>query len=299
MSGRVRRSRCVWLAALVATTIPLIGQAQGLKPLWQSKEFVNPVSVAYDAKKRELYVADMNGAPGVVDVKGDIAKLDLKGKLTDAHWRARLNAPKSLLVHDRELYATDINRVLKLDLDSRNAEAFLAPGAKYFGPVAIAPDGALYVADTAASSIWRLNANELQPWFTPPADQFCQPGGMLAESDGLVVACWLKNDAAGKPGPGPVYKVKYADKSSAVLGDGAPIGNLFGIQPDGAGGYLLSDWGKGALLSFKPGRKSETLARLGAGLADFKLVPEHDLLIAPSAEDHLVRAYSLKALLKR
>lgn len=295
----MKRRSLALVALAFPLALPLAVQAQAPQPRWQSKDFVNPVSVAYDDKDKVLYVADMNGPPGVVDIKGDIAKLDLKGKLTDAHWRTRLNAPKSLLMHGRQLYATDINRVLKLDLDSRNAEAFLAPEAKYFGPVAIAPNGDLFVADTAASSIWRLNGNELQPWYTPSADQFCQPGGMLAEADGLVVACWLKNDAGGKPGPGPLYKVKYADKSAAVLGDGAPIGNLFGLQPDGAGAYLLSDWGKGSLLRFKPGSKPETLAKLGAGLADFKLLPDQDLLIAPSAEDHRVRAYSLKALLKR
>ena len=144
------------------------------------------------------------------------------------------------------------------------------------------PKGGTFVAFDRATGkvVWK--ALEDRSSYASP--QVASPGGVKQ------LVCFTGTRMVG---------VKYADKSATVLGDGAPIGNLFGLQPDGTGAYLLSDWGKGTLLRFKPGRKPETLAKPGAGLADFKLLPDQDLLIAPSAEDHRVRAYSLKALLKR
>lgn len=53
--------------------------------------------------------------------------------------------------------------------------------------------------------------------------------------------------ADGQEQTGHLSTVAYADKALGRLGD-RPIGHIDGIEPDGRGGYTVTDWTTGDVL---------------------------------------------------
>ncbi|MCK9911953.1 hypothetical protein MXD81_22550, partial [Microbacteriaceae bacterium K1510] len=84
-----------------------------------------------------------------------------------------------------------------------------------------------------------------------------------------------------------------ADKKVAKLGDGTPVGNLDGLEPDGDD-FLVSDWVAGKVFRIARSGKADVLLSLTQGTADIGYVPAEKLLIVPlMASDKLV-AYKLQ-----
>src|SRR6478609_11860420 len=103
----------VKLAAL-ATAMALATAAQAadhkLTRLWESDATLKtPESVRFDAKRKVLYVSNIDGEPWAADGKGSIAKVGLDGKVIAAEWVTGLNCPKGLVLSSdgKWLYAAD------------------------------------------------------------------------------------------------------------------------------------------------------------------------------------------------
>ena len=63
--------------------------------------------------------------------------------------------------------------------------------------------------------------------------------GVRVEGDKLIVAAWGAPGTSGQsPQPANLLQVSLADKKVTNLGDGTPVGNLDGIEPD-ADGFTL------------------------------------------------------------
>jgi sugar lactone lactonase YvrE len=272
-------------------------QAAGRLPLaWEVKGLKNPESIAYDSKSDKLYVANVDGRPGLLDGKGGIALLDAKGKMIELNWRANLSAPKGLVATDKHLYLTDVDRLLRVNFEKKQGvgvDVFLARGAKFFNDAAVAANGDVYVSDTSTSHIWRLRDETFEKWLAVDSASFCLPNGLHAGKDALIVACWMRKNASGVEGPGPLLSVSYADKKITALGDGKPIGYLDGIQPDGSGGYYLSDWLTGGILHWTAAAGAREIARFEPGTADILYLRDKNLLIVPFMKDDVVRAYRM------
>jgi hypothetical protein len=84
-------------------------------------------------------------------------------------------------------------------------------------------------------------------------DALDNPNGLLVEDERLVVASWGKMapDFSTKV-PGHMKAVDLATKKVSALGDSTPVGNFDGVEPDGKGGYLVTDWVSGGLFHGSP-----------------------------------------------
>jgi sugar lactone lactonase YvrE len=263
------------------------------QPVWQAKGLDAPESALPDAGAGVIYVSNVNGNPLDVDGNGYIAKLSLQGEILDQHWVTGLNAPKGLALHDGKLYAADIDRLVEIDTASGKVVAtYDAPGAVFLNDATVDAGGRVFVSDMVKNQIWMLDGDRFELWLENPALE--NPNGLLAEPDRLVVAAWgkMKEDMSTDV-PGHLKAVDYQTKAITDLGD-QPIGNLDGLEPDGQGGYLATDWVKGALLRIDASGKAEMLMDLNQGSADLHYLPGEQLAIIPMMVDNAVVAYKLE-----
>src|ERR1041384_4269172 len=158
-------------ASLIAAAIALV---PGVMPsasaapveVWQTTGLKHPESALPDPTATFAYVSNVNGQPLDKDGNGFISKVSLKdGKALELEWAKGLDAPKGLALANGHLYAADIDKLVEIDAGSGKILArYDAPGSQFLNDVAAAPDGTVYVSDSTASAIWRLQNGKLEKW---------------------------------------------------------------------------------------------------------------------------------------
>jgi hypothetical protein len=88
--------------------------------------------------------------------------------------------------------------------------------------------------------------------------------------------------------------IDVASGTVADLGDPTPVGNLDGIEPDGKGGYFVSDWMNGILFSVAADGKATKLLTLKQGAADIGVIPDQNLVLIPMMMDGTLAAYKVE-----
>jgi sugar lactone lactonase YvrE len=192
--------------------------------------FQTPESVKWDSTQDVYFVSNINGAPNAKDGNGYISVVDPAGTIRDSQFIKGLNAPKGMaLVHDT-LWVADIDVVRAFDAKTGAPGATVAvPGAVFLNDVAAAPDGSLYITDTAI----RFGAKGAEHVGT---DQIFR----IAPDHKVSVA--LKNDSLGRPN---------------------------GITWDAANErFIVVPFGSGKLWAWKPGETTLTSLGTGPGQFD-------------------------------
>ncbi len=279
-------------ALLVLAAVLVTGtaaSARGLVRVWEATGFANPESVLWDAGQQVLYVSNVNGVPTDKDGNGYISKLSASGHVLARQWVVGLDGPKGMAVHDGRLYVADIDRLVVVDTASgKLVKTYPAEGAKFLGDVTADAHGVVYVSDMLGDAIWRLADGRFERWLADPA--LDAPNGLKAEGDRLVVASWGRTGAAKVVGS--LKAVDTRDRSIRTLAAG--LGSLAGVEPDGAGGYLVSDYVKGVVLRVSRGGRARTILTLSQGSADIGTIPDQHLLLVPMMMDGTVAAYRLR-----
>jgi sugar lactone lactonase YvrE len=268
--------------------------AAELEQVWQAEGLDGPESAVFDSGEGVLYVSNVNGEMTAADGNGYIAKLSLGGEILEKEWVGGLNGPKGLALHEGRLYVADIDELVVIDTASGEiAVRHDAPGATFLNDVAAHEDGRVFVSDMLQNQIWQLESDQLEPWLQDAALE--NPNGLLAEPDRLVVAAWGKaNEDFSTDVPGHLKAVDYQSKEITSIGPGDPIGNLDGVEPDGGGGYLVTDWLSGGLYRFSPEGEAELIMDLNQGSADHEFVESENLAVIPMMLDGTVTAYTIQ-----
>ncbi len=192
--------------------------------------FQTPESVKWDSTQDVYFVSNINGAPNAKDGNGYISVVGPAGMVRDSAFIKGLNAPKGMaLVHDT-LWVADIDVVRAFDARTAAPVATIAvPGAVFLNDVAAAPDGSVYITDTAI----RFGA-------TGPEHVGSDQVFRIAPDHKVSVA--LKNDSLGRPN---------------------------GITWDGANQrFIIVPFGIGTLWAWKPGETTITALGTGPGQFD-------------------------------
>jgi sugar lactone lactonase YvrE len=260
---------------------------------WKAEGFNNPESALYDAQRDVLYVSNVNGSPTEKNGAGHIAHLSRAGELIEAEWVTGLNAPKGLVMHGNTLYVSDIDRLVAIDIDSGEiVGTWDGEGAKFLNDLAVDGDGRVFVSDMVTNSIYVLNGDDFTVWVQDEALE--NPNGLRVEDGRLLVAAWgtMKEDFSTEV-PGHLKAVDLETREISSVSDGAPIGNLDGLEPDGQGGWLTSDWVSGGVFRINPDGSFEKLLDLDSGSADIEYVESDSLVVVPMMKDGVVNAYRL------
>lgn len=261
--------------------------------VWQAEGLDGPESAVLDSGEAVLYVSNVNGEANAADGNGYISKLSLDGEIQDKEWVTGLNAPKGLALHDGNLYVSDIDELVVIDTESGEITArHDAPGATFLNDVTADQDGRVFVSDMMQNQIWKLEGDQFEMWLQDEALE--NPNGLLAEENRLVVGAWGKpKEDFSTDVPGHLKAVDYESKEVTSIGPGDPIGNLDGVEPDGQGGYLVTDWFSGGLYRISDDGKAEMLMDLNQGSADHEFIEDENLAVIPMMMDGTVNAYKV------
>ena len=254
-----------------------------------------PESVVYDADRDVLYVSNIRGEVSEKDGNGYIAAVSTEGELVDSAWVTGLNAPKGLALHDGTLYAADIDELVEIDPDSGVVVAtYTAEGATFLNDVTVDADGNVYVSDSGTSTVYRLNGGALTPWLQ--GDGRVQgPNGVHVVGEELIIAAG--DSTAENPGSARYLQaIALGDKTVRVLKDKEPLGGIDAVEPDGQGGFFLSDWGGGTVSHFDAEGNVVLLKELTQGTADLEFVAESGMVFLPVMQSHELIGYRVEGL---
>jgi sugar lactone lactonase YvrE len=260
--------------------------------VWEATGFKQPESAYYDRTAGVIYVSNVNGDPMNKDGNGFIAKLAPDGQVTEAEWVKGLDAPTGLAMANGRLYAADVDQIVEIDpATGEITNRYEAAGAKFLNDLAADEQGRIYASDMVTNSIWLLDNGELSLFVQDDALE--NPNGLLVEGGRIVVGSWGKMAADfSTEVPGHMQQVDVATKQISALGDPAPAGNLDGVEPDGKGGYFVTDWMSGGLFRFTADGKGTRLLPLKPGSADLGVGPD-GLVVIPMMMDGTVVAYQV------
>ena len=268
------------------------GPALNIK--WETNGLSTPESVLYDKENDVIYVSNVNGVPNEKDGNGFISKISKEGKILDLNWITDLDAPKGMAIIGGKLYVADINQLVQIDIKSGKVlKKYLEPNAVFLNDVTADKNGIVYVSDMMDDKIYSLENKKFGVWIDDEALQ--SPNGLLVVGDNLIVASWGdRTEGFETTAPGHVKVVSLKSKQIKSLGRGTPIGHLDGIESDGRGRYLATDYKAGKLFHIMPCGSAFTLLELNPGSADLEHADELDLIIIPMMNDNKITAYEFK-----
>lgn len=280
------------LAAAILALAALPATAKQPKKVWEAVGLANPESVLWDGERKTLYVSNVNGVPTEKDGNGTISKLAPDGKVTAEKWVTGLDAPKGMAIAKGRLYVSDIDRLVVIDINSgKITKTYAAKGAKFLNDVAADADGTIYVSDMVDNAIWRLSGGKFDKWLADA--QLEHPNGLKVDKGRLMVAAWgpMTGEGFATSAPGRLKAVSIADRIIRDVSE--PFGNLDGLEPDGKGGWLVSDWMAGALFRVDAKGRPTRLLSLDQGSADIGFMPQDGIVLVPMMKHGRVVAWRL------
>ncbi|HEU5135234.1 MAG TPA: hypothetical protein VFU13_08840 [Steroidobacteraceae bacterium] len=240
-------------ALLVAACLAAATQAQAqttthkLTRLWESEATLKvPEGVHFDAKRKVLYVSNIDGQPWEADGKGSIGKVGLDGKVIAAEWITGLDCPKGLALSadGKWLYAADAGGIVVIDVSAGKISSKIAiPDGVQLNDLASDGKDTLYVSDSKGKKVYAVKDGKAQVFLDEKVLK--GPNGLLVHDGVLYV---LDNNSLNRV---------EADKSLKVLADGMP-GGVDGLENVKGQDFLVSVW-SGAVWYVKADGSKELL----------------------------------------
>lgn len=274
----------------------LIGSIAAAQDIvWTLEGLEAPESVLFDEARDAFYVSNINGEPLAKDGNGYISHVSSDGQMLEAKWITGLDAPKGLVSDGVTLYVSDIDRLVAIDIEAGEISGeWPAEGAIFLNDTALDAAGRVYISDMIAEKIYVLEDGNLS--VLAQGDALQHPNGITMHDGKLLVAPWgldLQDDFSTKTG-GHLITVNVETGSVSPLGSGDPVGNLDGLEPDGKGNWIVSDWIAGAVYRIADDGTSMMLLDLDMGSADLEFIPDQSLLIVPMMLNNTLVAYQLE-----
>jgi len=264
--------RTVIFGIFILLCLRMLGAEATLRERWSTPlVFEVPESVFFDPEAGCCYVSNINGGPSQKNGKGFLSKVDINGEVLDLDWITGLNAPKGMGIHGEKLYVTDIDRIVVIDKNRGTVlTAHSVPGAKFLNDIAVDPEGTVYISDSSADTIYALEDGRITTVLS--GGRYLKgPNGLFWEGGTLLIGVRSR-----------ILRWNPDKEELTVLVKTS--GGIDGLQPTGAGDYLISDW-SGIVRLVSPSGEEQVLMDVTskkANTADFCYISEKNLLIVPT-----------------
>lgn len=256
--------------------------------------FLTPESVMWDSAQDVYFVSNINGAPNAKDGNGFISRVGPAGIVMDSAFMTGLNAPKGMALVGDTLWVTDIDAVRAFNARTGAPVATVAvPGAIFLNDIAAAPDGSLYVTDTAirfgaagvehpgTDQIFRI-ARDRTVTLAAKSDTFARPNGITwdAANGRFVVVPFGGNSLfAWKPGDAPT-----------VIGTGP--GQFDGVEI-AHGAVWVSSWADSSVYRYVNGQGTNLIKGVPSP-ADIGYDAKRNRLLIPIFTGNRVEIWQLQ-----
>lgn len=252
-----------------------------------------PAGFIVDPATGMYYVSNVVGAPRAKDGIATIAKIDADGKLIDRHFVSggkngvTLNAPKGLAILGNGLYVADIDAVRRFD---KNSGKLLGTvdlallGAKFLNGLALGPEGQLFVSDTISNVIYKIDlAKNDQVTILARGAGLGYPNGMVYEHRHHRLLVTTSNSE----------KIIAVDMRGQLLTvyRGA-FKDLDGIDLDGEGNMIVSDFAAGKIYRIKKYSSLETIRENMVTPAGLSFDARNNRVLVPSYDGGIVFTFS-------
>jgi sugar lactone lactonase YvrE len=270
-------------------------------PVWRVTEGIStPESVLYDAAADRYLVSNINGKPVDADNNGYITEISGDGKVTkpkliEGGAKAKLDAPKGMGISGNVLYVSDLTVVRKFDpkTGAPKGEVPVA-GAVFLNDIAIAPDGRVFVTDSAL----KLGASGLESAGGGDAVYVIDKAGKvkplakMKELNGPNGVLFVGKDVwVNTFGSDELYRLDETGAKKDVTH--LPSGGLDGMTTMGES-ILVSSWKGSAVYKGKPNGKFEPVISGVGGPADITYDSKRNRVLVPRFMDNAVEAYDVK-----
>ncbi len=285
--------RILPLFLLIALSAPAVTHPQP-KLAWSLGGLSSPESVVYDAQRDRLYVSNLaTRGEGRTPGDGFISMVSRQGDMLELTWATGMDDPKGLAVANNRLYVADTAELIEVHLDTGKVLNRYRPEdgkSGGFNDCTADPHGNVYVYSSRLGTVHRLHAGRFEPWVKIDTSQTGGINGLRAEADRLVLGGWSLTDANGDKRPGHLNTLRFRDHAQGRIGS-EPVAHCDGIEPDGLGGYTVTDWLTGDVKHVSAAGETSPIMTLVRGTADHEYLIESGMLFIPSMLEDKVEAY--------
>ena len=255
-----------------------------------------PESVYVDAASGFIFASQIAGMPDGRDGNGRIVKLGGNGQVMSSTFVTGLNAPKGLRAHNGTLWTADLDEVIGIDIATGAVQTRVKIAAAMFlNDVAVGSDGTVYVSDMMANRIYAVRDGAAAVF--AEGEQLEWPNGLLVDGTRLIVGGWGKPKADFSTDvPGRLFALDLQTKAKTLITP-KPFANIDGVESDGRGGFVVSDFLAGKVLQVTAAGESRELRQFMPGTADIAFVPTGNVLVVPHMNENTVAAYDLSDVL--
>jgi len=258
-----------------------------------------PESAYFDADSGYVFLSQIgDGGPTGKDGDGWISKLTIDGEMVKNKWVTGLNSPKGLRSHDGTLWVSDIDRIVGIDIaGGKISQTVKVPGAEFLNDLACGPEGSVYVADMLPSRIYQYKDSKIS--VLAKGEQIESPNGLLVAGGKLIIAAWghdIQDDFTTKTA-GRLLAMDLATGRITPITE-KPTGNLDGVEADGQGGYIVTDFKAGKVLRISPDGAVKVLMTFPQGVADHAFLRDRGWLILPEMLENKLTAFDLSKAIR-
>jgi len=157
------------------------------------ENFDTPESVFFDGNF--AYVSCINGSPTKKDGNGYIAKIKKTGEIVKKDFIKGLNAPKGIMVKDKFIFFTDIDRVCVYDLDGNFVDSISItdPKGSFLNDIFVL-DSILFVSDSKNNYVYKLLFKDKRLKMLSLYNVLGGPNGIFCEDDKIYIATWQSGE---------------------------------------------------------------------------------------------------------
>ncbi|WP_057939643.1 SMP-30/gluconolactonase/LRE family protein [Algoriphagus resistens] len=280
ISATLLFSQCNPQKAEETTEVVAVEEAKTptLTKIWETDTtLMTNESVLYDGTSGKIYVSNIEGDPRGKDGKGSISIIDKEGNIVTQEWVTGLNAPKGMGIANGNLYVTDIDQLIEINLESgKISKKYPVEGAGFLNDLAT-KDSKVYFTDMNTGKIHLLEEGKI----STVTEGHESINGVAIADNGTLYGL----DKSG-------LKMLNTDGTSDILNKTVTGGD--GLIILGDGNYVASRWageiyfvteeGESLLLDTKD---------VESNTADIGFIPGENILLVPTFFKNKVVAYKL------